>query len=67
MFEAASHDEIFGIVELIRKNEILDEEVVTPFIVGQKLFGEAVKENRTNPLFSEFCPQRKEKLCLFKY
>ncbi|ENO84781.1 DUF3861 domain-containing protein [Thauera linaloolentis] len=56
VFEAGSHDEIIGIVEMVRRRELLDAQTTAAFVVGQKLFGEAVLENRSNPLFSEFWP-----------
>jgi len=56
IFEANSHDEIFSIVELVQESEILEKEAATAFVVGQKLFGEIIMENRGNPLFSEFWP-----------
>ena len=56
VFEAHSHDEIFDIVELVRSRRLLDARTTAAFVVGQKLFGEVVLENRSNPLFSEFWP-----------
>jgi hypothetical protein len=66
IFEASSHDEIIGIVEFVRKSELLDTETTTALIVGQKLFGEVVLENRTNPMFSEFWPHFLEFMKKFK-
>jgi hypothetical protein len=56
VFEAGSHDEIIGIVELVRNSAVLDAQTTTALVVGQKLFGEVVLENRSNPLFAEFWP-----------
>lgn len=56
VFETHNHDEILGIVELVRKAELMDEATTTSFVVGQKLFGEVMLENRNNPMFSEFWP-----------
>ncbi len=56
VFEAGSHDEIFGIVKLARESQLLDEQSMTAFVVGQKLLGEVVLENRKKPIFSEFWP-----------
>lgn len=56
VFEAGNHDEIMGIVELIRRRELFDDQTAAAFVVGQKLFGEVLLENRTNPLFAEFWP-----------
>jgi len=66
VFEAGSHDEIFGIVDLARKAELMDKETTTTLIVGQKLFGEVVMENRTNPLFADFWPHFLEFMKKFK-
>lgn len=57
VFEAASHDEIHGIVELVRNSEILDAQSTAALVVGQKLLGGVVKDNRKNPVFAEFWPQ----------
>jgi hypothetical protein len=56
VFEAASHDEIFGIVDRVRHRELFDAQTTASFIVGQKLFGGVMLENRSNPLFTEFWP-----------
>jgi hypothetical protein len=56
VFETVSHDEIFGIVDLVRRRELFDTQTTAAFVVGQKLFGGVMKENRGNPLFSEFWP-----------
>jgi len=56
VFEAGNHDEIIGIVELARRRKLFDDETTAAFVVGQKLFGEVLLENRTNPLFTEFWP-----------
>lgn len=56
VFEAGNHDEILGIVELLRSRELLDAQTTAAFVVGLKLFGEVMLENRSNPLFSDFWP-----------
>lgn len=66
VFEAGSHDEILGIVELARKSRLMDEQTMAPFVVGQKLFGEVVMENRGNPLFADFWPHFLEFMKKFK-
>lgn len=57
VFEVGNHDEIIGIVELVRDRKLFDAQTTAAFVVGQKLFGEVILENRTNPLFTEFWPQ----------
>lgn len=56
VFEVGNHDEIFGIVELVRSRELLDAQTTAAFVVGQKLFGEVMLENCKNPLFTELWP-----------
>ena len=56
VFESGNHDEIIGIVELVRKSELMDAETTASLVVGQKLFGEVMLENRKHPMFSEFWP-----------
>lgn len=55
-FETGNHDEIIGIVELVRQSTLMNAETTAALVVGQKLFGEVVLENRKNPIFSEFWP-----------
>lgn len=66
VFEAKSHDEIIGIVELVKKSELMDEPTTTAFVVGQKLFGEVAMENRNSPLFTDFWPHFLEFMKKFK-
>lgn len=56
VFETGNHDEIIGIVELVRSRELFDAQTTAAFVVGQKIFGEVMLENRSNPLFTEFWP-----------
>ena len=56
IFEAGSHDEMIGIVELARSRELFDEQTTAALIIGQKLFGGVMLEQRDNPLFAEFWP-----------
>lgn len=56
VFEVGNHDEIIGIVELVRSRALFDAQTTAAFVVGQKLFGEVMLENRGNPLFTEFWP-----------
>lgn len=56
VFEAGNHDEIVGIVELVRGKKLFDAETTAALVVGQKLFGEVMLENRGNSLFVEFWP-----------
>lgn len=56
VFEADSHDEILGIVELVRGSNVLDAESTAALVVGQKLMGGVVMANRDQPLFAGFWP-----------
>ncbi|MDR0673817.1 MAG: DUF3861 domain-containing protein [Zoogloeaceae bacterium] len=47
---------MFGIVERVRNSELFDPQTTAAFVVGQKLFGEVMLEDRDNPLFAEFWP-----------
>lgn len=56
IFEARSHDEMIGLVELTRSSNLFDAQITAAFVVGQKLFGGVMLENRGNSLFAEFWP-----------
>ncbi|GAA5002153.1 DUF3861 domain-containing protein [Acinetobacter puyangensis] len=56
-FDAANHDDIFAIVEKLKKlNLFEDPQTVTSFAVGLKLFSEVMLENKNHPLFKDFSP-----------
>ena len=56
-FYAGNHDDIFEIVERLKKADFFDDETTKYFGVGLKLFSEVMLENRDHPLFQEFLPQ----------
>ncbi len=56
VFEVGNHDEIIGTVELVRSRKLFDDQTTAAFVVGQKLFGEVMLEDRSNPIFTEFWP-----------
>lgn len=56
VFEAGNHDDIFAILDMARSREPFDADTTTALIVGHKLFGEVMLENRTHPLFAELWP-----------
>lgn len=56
-FYAGNHDDIFEIVERLKKADFFDDETTKSFGVGLKLFSEVMLENRDHPLFQEFFPQ----------
>lgn len=50
----SNHDEIFGIIESIRKKDPFgDQAQATEFAIGLKLFSEVMIKNRNHPLFEE--------------
>jgi hypothetical protein len=53
-FEAASHDDIFDRVQLVRRQSYFDANTAAVFTVGLKLLGEALLQNRKHPVFEEF-------------
>lgn len=55
-FEVGNHDDIFSIVERLRRRSDFDENDAAAFGVGLKLFSEVMLENRENSLFSSFIP-----------
>ncbi|WHP04438.1 MULTISPECIES: DUF3861 domain-containing protein [Acinetobacter] len=56
-FYTGNHDDIFEVVERLRKAELFNDQTTTSFAVGLKLFSEVMLENRDHPLFEEFFPQ----------
>jgi hypothetical protein len=53
-FGVGNHDDIFAIVERLRRRGDFDENAAAAFGVGLKLFSEVMLENKDNPLFSSF-------------
>ena len=56
-FNVGNNDDIFEIVERLKKADFFDDETTKSFGVGLKLFSEVMLENRDHPLFQEFLPQ----------
>lgn len=54
VFEAGNHDEIMGIVELVRRRELFDDQTTAAFVVGQKLFGEVLLKIAPIPCLLNF-------------
>ena len=53
-FEAGLHDDLFEIVEVLRKSQVVEESEATGLAVGLKLFAETVMRHRKNPNFAVF-------------
>lgn len=55
-FDAPNHDNIFRIVEMTQQREGFTPEMAQRFVVGLKLMGEVMLENKDNPLFQQLRP-----------
>ncbi|MFV0439354.1 MAG: DUF3861 domain-containing protein [Desulfopila sp.] len=55
-FEVAQHDELLAIVERLRQRHDLAAGTAEPLGVGLKLFGEALRRNRDNPVVEPLLP-----------
>ncbi|MBJ9954688.1 MULTISPECIES: DUF3861 domain-containing protein [Acinetobacter] len=55
-FNVGNHDDIFEIVERLKKAEFFDEETTKAFAVGLKLFLEVMITHRDHILFKDFEP-----------
>ncbi|SIS69431.1 DUF3861 family protein [Phaeovulum vinaykumarii] len=53
VFNVSNHDDILGMIARFNLTEDHDR----AFFVGLKLLGEAMLEDRKNPLYAEFLPQ----------
>lgn len=56
-FYTGNHDDIFEIVERLKKADFFDDQTTKSFAVGLKLFSEVMLENKDHPLFETFLPQ----------
>ncbi len=56
-FYTGNHDDIFQIVERLKRAEFFDDQTTKSFAVGLKLFSEVMLEHKDHPLFEEFLPQ----------
>lgn len=59
-FNVGNHDDIFEIVERLKKTEFFDEETTQAFAVGLKLFLEVMITHRDHVLFKDFEPAVKQ-------
>jgi uncharacterized protein DUF3861 len=59
-FEVGNHDDIFAIVERMRRRGDFDDTASTALAVGLKLFSEVMLENRSHPRFQSFVPHFSE-------
>jgi hypothetical protein len=53
-FEAASHEEILGLVQRVRQRADFTADASAALTVGLKLLGEVMLQHREHPLFEEF-------------
>ncbi|ENX16258.1 hypothetical protein F895_01458 [Acinetobacter sp. CIP 64.2] len=56
-FYTGNHDDLFEIVERLKKADFFDDQTTKSFAVGLKLFSEVMLENKDHPLFATFLPQ----------
>ncbi len=59
-FNVGNHDDIFEIVERLKKAEFFDDETTKSFAVGLKLFLEVMIIHRDHILFKDFEPAVKQ-------
>ena len=55
-FEVGNHDDLFTIVERMRGRGDFNENTATALVIGLKLFGEVMLEEKAHPLFSSLRP-----------
>ncbi|MDR1229633.1 MAG: DUF3861 domain-containing protein [Azoarcus sp.] len=54
-FDFDNHDDVFAIVERLNaRDDLVDAGEIPQLVVGTKLLGKVVMENRKHPLFSAF-------------
>ena len=56
-FYTGNHDDIFEIVERLKKADFFDDQTTKSFAVGLKLFSEVMLEIKDHSLFETFLPQ----------
>jgi hypothetical protein len=59
-FNVGNHDDIFEIVERLKKAEFFDDETTKAFAIGLKLFLEVMITHRDHVLFKDFEPAVKQ-------
>ena len=55
-FSAPNHDDVFALVAKMQERSALRADDVARFVVGLKLMGEAMLENKDDPLFAALKP-----------
>lgn len=55
-FETRNHDDLFTIVEIMKKKATFDEADAAAFAIGLKLSGEVILKNKDSKLFKDFTP-----------
>jgi hypothetical protein len=66
VFEASSHDDILALVGKVGKQDAFTPDTARAFVVGLKLFGEVLLENRDTPFFAPLLQQFKEMMKTIK-
>ncbi|WP_281177216.1 DUF3861 family protein [Moraxella oblonga] len=66
-FNAPNHDDLFMLLQKVKQNRPeINQEDLTRFLIGLKMFGEVVLENRDNEFFNQFSPLVKEMMMTLK-
>ncbi|MGX2949909.1 DUF3861 domain-containing protein [Ursidibacter sp. B-7004-1] len=66
VFNAPNHDDIFQIIDKISQREDFTPEMAQRFIVGLKLMGEVMLENKNHALFDQLKPHFLEMMKIIK-
>lgn len=65
-FTAANHDNLFEIVERVRRSGRFDQDTAAALAVGMKLFSEVLLQHRDDPLFGPIAGAYREFIGQFK-
>jgi len=60
MFEIETHDNIFSIMNRLRKRNDIDQRYAEPLALGLKMFAEVLLKNKDNAVFAPLLPHFKE-------
>ena len=59
-FEVQDREDIFAVVDTLKKNSGLDKQAATGLGIALRLLGPVMIENKKNPLFVDFMPHFKD-------
>lgn len=55
-FPVSNHDDLFKILDLVRRTDVVPSAEATEFVIGLKLFTEVLIRHRNGPPFQELWP-----------